>query len=120
MISGLGARVRFSVDVEQLRRVDVRVSLRRAQTRVAEELLDGAQVGAALQEVRRERVPERVRADAEPRTGGRHVAPYEPIDAPRAERGAAIVDEERNATPASRRRGSSHELLAIVEIRANR
>ena len=55
------------VDVQQLRGVHVRVTLGRAETRVAEKLLDGAQVGAALQKVRGERMPDRVRADAEAR-----------------------------------------------------
>ena len=57
----------FAVDLEQLRRVDVRVALRRAEARVAEQLLNRAQVRAALQQVRRERVAQRVRADAQPR-----------------------------------------------------
>ena len=60
-------RVRFPVHLEQLRGVDVRVALRRAEARVAEQLLDRAQVRAALQQMRRERVPQRVRADADPR-----------------------------------------------------
>jgi hypothetical protein len=37
-----------------LRGVDVRVALRGAQPRVAEQLLDGAQVGAGFQQMRRE------------------------------------------------------------------
>ena len=57
-------RVRLPVDLQQLRGVDVRVALRRAQARVPEQLLDRAQVGAALQQVRRERMAQRVRADA--------------------------------------------------------
>ena len=54
----------LSVDVQQLRGVDVRVALGRAEARVAEEFLNRAQVGAALQQMRRERMPQRVRADA--------------------------------------------------------
>ena len=38
---------------EELRRVDVRISLRRGEARVAEQLLNRAQIGAALQQVRR-------------------------------------------------------------------
>ena len=57
--------MRFPVRLEQLRDVDVRVALGRAQTRVAEQFLNRAQVGARLQQVRRERVPQRVRADAD-------------------------------------------------------
>ena len=44
----LRPRVRLPVHLEQLRGVDVRVALRRAEPRVAEQLLDRAQVGAAL------------------------------------------------------------------------
>ena len=40
---------------------DVRVELRRREVRVAEHLLDAAQVGAALEQVRRVCVPQRVR-----------------------------------------------------------
>jgi len=43
---------------------DVRVELRRRQVGVAEHLLDGAQVGASLQQVRGERVAQEVRMDA--------------------------------------------------------
>ena len=46
--------------VAQLRGVDVRVALRGAQPGVAEELLNRSQIGAALEKVRRERVPEGV------------------------------------------------------------
>src|SRR3954470_12516197 len=42
----------------------VRIELGRRQIRVAEHLLDGAEVGAALQQVGRERVPQDVRMDA--------------------------------------------------------
>src|SRR5437016_13959777 len=44
---------------------DVRIDLRRADVGVSEERLHDAEVGAAGEEVRRERVPERVRRDAE-------------------------------------------------------
>ena len=50
----------LAVHREQLGRVDVRVALRRAETRVAEQLLNRAEVGAALQQVRREGVAQRV------------------------------------------------------------
>ena len=48
-------------------RRDVRVDLRRADVGVAEERLHDAQVGAAAEQVRRERVAQRVRRDALPR-----------------------------------------------------
>jgi hypothetical protein len=43
---------------------DVRVDLRRREVRVPEQLLDGAEIGAAVEEVRREAVPQRVRRGA--------------------------------------------------------
>src|SRR5205807_8968254 len=51
----------------------VRVELGRGQVGVPEHFLDGAQVGAPLQEMRRERMAEQVRVDAfglEPCRGG--------------------------------------------------
>ena len=54
--------MRAAVDLDELRGIDVRVALRGAQARVAEQLLNGAQVGAAFQEVRRERVAPMPRA----------------------------------------------------------
>ena len=42
---------------------DVRVDLRRRQIRMAEHHLDRAQVGAALEQMRRERVAQHVRAE---------------------------------------------------------
>ena len=59
--------MRLAVDIQQLRGVDVRIALRRRQLHVAEQLLDGAQVGTALEQMRRKGVPQRVRADSEAR-----------------------------------------------------
>jgi len=42
----------FGVNVEKLRRIHVCVTLRRAETRVSEQFLDRAQIGAPLQQVR--------------------------------------------------------------------
>ena len=55
---GSRARVRAVVDAAEAPRVDVAVDLRRRERRMAEKLLDRAQVGAALQEVRRVRMAE--------------------------------------------------------------
>ena len=63
--------MRLPIHLEQLRGVDVRVALRRRQLHVPEQLLNRAQVGAALQQVRRERVAQRVRTDAEARAAVR-------------------------------------------------
>ena len=71
----------LSIDVQQLRRVHVGVSLRRRQLNVPEQLLDRAQVGASLQQMRGERVAQRVRADAKACAARRDVAPNETLDA---------------------------------------
>src|SRR5690348_12869278 len=53
--------MRVVVDTAQPLRIDVRVHLRRRQRAVPEQLLDRAQVGAALEQVRREGVTQTVR-----------------------------------------------------------
>src|SRR5258706_15518857 len=53
--------VRAVIGVHQSAEVDVGVALRRGEARVAEELLDGAQIGAAAEEVGRKGVAGRVR-----------------------------------------------------------
>ena len=51
------------VDVEQLRDVDVSVSLCRRETHVPKQLLNRAQIGARLQEMRGKGMAQRVWAD---------------------------------------------------------
>ena len=82
------------VDAAEALRVDVAVDLRRRERAVAEELLDRAQVGAALEQVRRERVPQavRVREHAAQRRGVEPAAARgeeERVLAPRASAGRA-------------------------------
>ena len=57
------ARVKPIVDASQPRLEDVRVDLRGRQIGVPEHHLDRAQVGAALEQVRRERMTQHVRAE---------------------------------------------------------
>jgi hypothetical protein len=85
---------------------DVRIPLRRPEVRVSEHLLHGSQIGASFEEVRRERMAQKMRVDAarlqtgsfgelaedEKRTGAR-------------ERAAAGVEEELGA-------------VAAIEVRA--
>src|SRR5439155_10417662 len=61
-----GTRMRAVVDTAQPLAVDVAVHLGRRQRRMTEQLLDRAQVGAALEQVRRERVPKPMRVRDEP------------------------------------------------------
>ena len=58
-----GPRMGPAVDVPDPLAGEMRVELRGGDTRMPEQLLDDAQVGAALEQVRRERVAQRVRAD---------------------------------------------------------
>src|SRR5262245_7917818 len=73
----LAARVRPVVDTAQPAPVDMAVQLRRRERAVPEQLLDRAQVGAALEQMGRERVPQpvRVRKDA---TESRRVEAFAP------------------------------------------
>src|SRR5438309_5680967 len=75
--------------------VDVRVQLRGGQVRVTEHFLDGAKVGATLEQVRRERVPQGVR---------RH-----PLCEPR-EPGGPLDDRDRKST----RLNSSHSSISYA------
>src|SRR2546430_17206737 len=56
-----GPRVRAVIGVHQPAEVDVRVALRGGEARVAEEVLDGTQIGAPAEGGGREGVPERLR-----------------------------------------------------------
>src|SRR3984893_4111399 len=75
----LGTRVRAVVDLAEPPRVHVRVDLRCRERRMAQQLLDRPEVGAALEQVRCERVAEAMwvrdesaqRARVEPLSGGR-------------------------------------------------
>src|SRR3989338_355073 len=89
-----GSRVRFAVHIDQLRRVDVSVALRRAQARVTEQFLNRAQVGPTLEQVRRERMTECVWTDAQTGAALRHVAAQHPVHAATGQSRAAVVDEE--------------------------
>ena len=97
------ARVRRRVHVAQRVDRDVRVDLGRRDRRVAEQLLHDAHVGAALQQVRRERVPQGVR---------RHVRgqlrPLGRVAGSRATRSAATAARRarRGTAAASRGRGA--------------
>src|SRR5678815_4335788 len=70
------------VDVEQLRDVDVSVSLGGRETHVSEQLLNRAQVGARLQQMRGKGMAERVWADPESRAAAGNVARHQPLNAP--------------------------------------
>ena len=78
----------------QAGRRDVRVDLGRGQALVTEQLLDDAQVGAPIEQVRCERVAERVRRHALGQAGAT-AQEVEPVAQPAdAERLAAVVQEQ--------------------------
>src|SRR5262245_29178270 len=96
MVTGdLRFRVRLLIGLDQLRGVDVGITLRRAQAGVSEQLLDRPQIGAALEQVRGERVTQRVRADPELGAALRDVLPDEAVDAPRRQSLSLVVQKER-------------------------
>src|SRR6266571_6680920 len=101
------ARVRTADDVLQVRQLDARVTLGRAQRRVAEEDLDVPDVGAALEEVRRHAVPERVARHALPDPGFLRVVAHDGAHLAAVEVAAAVGDEEVRRFHAAHDRGAS-------------
>ena len=59
----------FGVQLLQALLSDVRVDLRRREVRMTEQQLYHAQIGAVIEEMRRERVSQRVRGDGLPECG---------------------------------------------------
>ena len=55
-----GSRVRFLVNLQYMTHADLRISLCRGETRVTEQLLDPSQVRTTFEQMRRERMAERV------------------------------------------------------------
>ena len=86
------------VDAAEAARVDVAVDLRRRERGVPEQLLDRAQVGAALEQVRGVRVPEPVRVAHQPAEDATCRARR-----PRTERKSASFAPRASAGRASRR-----------------
>src|SRR3954447_3397905 len=89
-----GAGVETIVDDSQPCLEDVRVDLRRRYIGVAEHQLNGPQVSAALEQVRRERMAEHVRADRRRQIGAARVVLQDLPEADAAQRAAARVEEQ--------------------------
>src|SRR5262245_41812141 len=89
-----GARVGPEVDVLQALARQVGVELGGGHVRVAQHLLDGAEVAAAGEQVRREGVAQRVRAHLVREPGGDGVATDDLVQALPGEPAAAEVDEQ--------------------------
>src|SRR5438094_966794 len=92
-----GPRVRAVIGLHQPAEVDVGVALRRREARVAEQLLDGTQVGAGAEKVRGEGVTKGVRCRLGRRAAGQHVALHQPSDAAGGEPAPTGVAEDRAA-----------------------
>src|SRR6185369_11029701 len=89
-----GPRVETIVDRPETRLEDVRVNLRRREIGVAEHQLNRAQVGAALEQVRGERVPQHVRAERARQVAPPRVALEDLPEADAAQRSAAGIQKE--------------------------
>ena len=101
----LRPRVSPAIDLGNLGRTHMRVALRRGDASVPQQLLDRSQIRATFQQVRRKRVAQGVRADAQPGARLRHVAADDSIDATPGEPAAAVVDKERIVPSRARSRG---------------
>ena len=89
----------------------VRVELGRAEIGVAEHLLNAPEVGAALEQVRRERVPQQVRVDPlRLEAGVRRQPPQDQERAGAGERAALGVEEELRPVPAVEVRAAAGEV----------
>src|SRR6058998_695714 len=94
--------VEASIHLPHGRRRQVRVDLRRRDVDVAEHDLDRAEVGAALEQVARERVPEHVGRDAVAEAGSVRGLPHDrPQGLPREAPAAGV--HEQSATVACAR-----------------
>ena len=104
-------RVRLEVQLAPAAVGDVRVELGRAEVGVAEHLLDAAQVGAALEQVRRERVAEQVRVHALRLEAGLRGQPAQDQERAGArERAALRVQEELGPVAAVEVRAAAREV----------
>src|SRR4051812_21494645 len=90
-----GSRMRAVIRLHEPPEVDVRVALRGGEARVPEELLDGTQVGARAEQMRREGVAERMRRRLRHGPALEYAPLHEARHAPRREPAAARVPEDR-------------------------
>jgi len=91
--------MRLAVDRLQLSRVEVCVALGGIEPRMAQQFLNAAQIGAPLQQVRGEGMPQRVRTHPHPRAHTRHIHAQQAIDAASRQSPAALIDEQRLGQP---------------------
>src|SRR5512138_825252 len=89
-----GSRMKLPVYLPQVLPLDVRIDLRRCDVRVTEHFLHCGQVGTALEQVRRERVPQRVWRNPLANVCALHVLAQDLPDAHARERQAARIQED--------------------------
>ena len=89
----LGAGVGRVVHILHPLRRQVRVNLRRAQALVAQQFLHAAEVGAVVQQMRGEAVPQRVRADSRVQAGRQKIFVELAADGAGGERIAVLVQK---------------------------
>src|SRR5512143_3855877 len=109
-----------AVHLAQVRGVEMRVLLRRRERRVAEELLDRAQVRSGFEKVRREGVAQGVRRDLGGQPRGAEAAFQQPRHRAGGQPSAARVDEERLAVFAFRSRTPLSPSDTLGQIRRER
>ena len=95
---------------------DVRVDLGRRQVLVAQQLLDHSQVGAAVEQVRGEGMPQRMRGDAD-REPGANAQPVEAVaQAAHTERTAEMVQEDLGRRRIRRSAAFEEDRAAVLEV----
>ena len=104
--------MRLVVDLQHMFHRQLRVALRSSETFVAEQFLNGAQVGAFLQHVRAEGMTQCVRMHVRGKTFGDGNLLDDAADAARGEPPAAPVNEQRGRVLAAFRKN----LLAFGKI----
>ena len=99
MASGSGPRMGLLIDRHQPVNADVRIDLRRRERGVAEDLLDAAEVSAALEQVGGRRMPQSVRTGVRNRAGCGDPGMDDPADGARVDPAASRAEEERRLAP---------------------
>src|ERR1041384_8575130 len=93
----LRSRMSLVVNRRELVQVEMRVALRRGETRVAQQLLNDPEVRAAIQQMRRERMAQPVRPHAHGHLRGFEIFIDDGRDAPSRDSSTAMRSEEHTS-----------------------
>src|SRR6266542_6246045 len=115
---GLGPRVRLLIHLLEPFDTCVRVDLRRRDGRVAEELLDGAEIGAGVEEMGGESVAERVRGESGAFVNQVQKGHHRVLDRAHGHPLAAVAEKKRSAVGAGPDR--AEQLVALRFVVAQR